>query len=66
MCFVESSQPPFWGPGSEMFGRRLVLTTTMSAFTLFHLGQALAPNMQTFLVARFFCGFFGELRITFW
>ncbi|KAE9405766.1 MFS general substrate transporter [Gymnopus androsaceus JB14] len=56
--------PPFWGPGSEMFGRRMVLTTTMSAFTLFHLGQALAPNMQTFLVSRFFCGFFGVAPFT--
>lgn len=46
--------------GSEMFGRRLVLRVTMCAFTLFHLGQALAPNMQTFLVTRFLTGFFGK------
>ncbi|KIK59308.1 hypothetical protein GYMLUDRAFT_44678 [Collybiopsis luxurians FD-317 M1] len=56
--------PPLWGPGSEMFGRRLILTSSMSAFTLFHLGQALAPNMQTFLVTRFFCGFFGVAPFT--
>ncbi|ESK97755.1 mfs multidrug [Moniliophthora roreri MCA 2997] len=51
--------PSLWGPGSEMFGRRRVLMLAMTCFTLFHLGQALGQNIETFLVTRFFCGFFG-------
>jgi DHA1 family multidrug resistance protein-like MFS transporter len=31
----------------------------MSLYTLFILGQAVAPNMQTLLVTRFFSGFFA-------
>lgn len=31
----------------------------MTLYTLFHLGQALAPNIQTLLVTRFFSGFFA-------
>ncbi|THV00011.1 MFS polyamine transporter [Dendrothele bispora CBS 962.96] len=56
--------PSLWGPGSEMYGRRGVLILTMAAFTLFHLGQALGKNIETFLVTRFFCGFFGVAPLT--
>ncbi|KAI0300489.1 MFS polyamine transporter [Multifurca ochricompacta] len=52
--------PIFWGPGSEMFGRRAVLIPTLAAYTLFHLGQALAHNMATLLVTRFLSGFFAS------
>ena len=31
----------------------------MFAYTLFHLGQALAHNIESLLVCRFFSGFFG-------
>jgi MFS family permease len=31
----------------------------MISYGLFILGQALAPNIQTILVSRFFSGFFG-------
>jgi len=37
---------------------------TMVAFTLFHLGQALGKNIETFLITRFFCGFFGVAPFT--
>ncbi|KAH9965340.1 MFS polyamine transporter [Russula dissimulans] len=52
--------PIFWGPGSEMFGRRAILIPTITAFTLFHLGQALAQNMSTLIVTRFLSGFFAS------
>lgn len=31
----------------------------MVLYTLFYIGQALAPNIQTLLVTRFLSGFFG-------
>ncbi|KAF7368735.1 MFS general substrate transporter [Mycena venus] len=51
--------PFFWGPGSELVGRRPVFLFTMSVYTILHLGLALAKNIQTMLVIRFFGGFFG-------
>ncbi|CAK5276497.1 unnamed protein product [Mycena citricolor] len=51
--------PLVWGPGSELFGRKRTLAVAMVVFTLFHLGQALAHNLQTFFVTRFLAGFFG-------
>jgi len=37
---------------------------TMIAYTLFHLGQALAQNIETLLVTRFFAGFFAVAPLT--
>ncbi|KAJ6449964.1 MFS polyamine transporter [Mycena sanguinolenta] len=51
--------PMFWGPGSELVGRRPVFIFAMSIYTLLHLGQALAKNMVTMLVIRFLSGFFA-------
>ncbi|KAK2462832.1 hypothetical protein APHAL10511_005144 [Amanita phalloides] len=51
--------PLFWGPGSELVGRRPIFIITMTLYTVSHLGQALAPNIQTLLVTRFFSGFFA-------
>lgn len=51
--------PTFWGPGSELYGRRPVILGAMFAYILFHLGQALAHNIESLLVCRFFSGFFG-------
>jgi MFS family permease len=51
--------PILWGPGSELLGRRPIFLFTMVAFTLLHLGQCLAPNIETLLVTRFLTGFFG-------
>ncbi|KAF8629483.1 hypothetical protein AX15_003416 [Amanita polypyramis BW_CC] len=56
--------PLFWGPGSELVGRRPVYVLSMTSYTLFHLGQALAPNIQTLLVTRFFSGFFAVAPLT--
>lgn len=56
--------PMFWGPGSELVGRRPIFIITMTLYTLFHLGQGLAKNMQTLLVTRFFVGFFAVAPVT--
>ncbi|KAJ7585357.1 MFS polyamine transporter [Mycena floridula] len=49
----------FWGSGSELFGRRRVVLFSLSCYTLLHLGQALAKNIETLLVTRFLAGFFA-------
>jgi DHA1 family multidrug resistance protein-like MFS transporter len=56
--------PILWGPGSEVFGRRTIFCVIMVIYTLFILGQALAPNIQTLLVTRFFSGFFACAPLT--
>ncbi len=56
--------PMFWGPGSELVGRRPILVVTMALYTLCHLGQALAQNMQTIIITRFFAGFFACAPLT--
>ena len=56
--------PLFWGPGSELLGRRPIFLVTMFSYTLLHLGQALAPNIETLLVTRFFGGFFAVAPLT--
>lgn len=56
--------PMFWGPGSELIGRRPILVVTLSFYTLFHLGQALGQNMETVIITRFFAGFFACAPLT--
>ncbi|KAF9044209.1 MFS polyamine transporter [Panaeolus papilionaceus] len=56
--------PLFWGPGSELIGRRPIFIVTLSFYTLFHLGQALAQNMETLLITRFLGGFFAVAPLT--
>jgi DHA1 family multidrug resistance protein-like MFS transporter len=58
--------PILWGPGSELLGRRLIFVITMMTFTLLHLGQSLAPNIQTLLVTRFLSGVFGAGPLSTW
>lgn len=52
-------QPLFWGPGSELIGRRPIFVFAMSMYTILHLGQALAKNIETLLITRFLGGFFA-------
>ncbi|KAJ6574555.1 MFS polyamine transporter [Mycena capillaripes] len=51
--------PLFWGPGSELFGRRPIFIFTMGMYTILNLGQSLAKNIETVLVTRFLSGFFA-------
>ncbi|KAJ9091619.1 hypothetical protein QFC21_007159 [Naganishia friedmannii] len=52
--------PLVWGPLSELFGREAVFLATFSIFTLFTLGTALARDISSMLVCRFFAGAFGS------
>ena len=56
--------PTFWGPGSELIGRRPIFIGTLAIYTLFHIGQARANDMTTLLVTRFLCGFFAVAPLT--
>ncbi|KAJ7171197.1 major facilitator superfamily domain-containing protein [Mycena filopes] len=51
--------PVIWGPGSELIGRRPIFLFAMSMYTILHLGQALAKNIETLLITRFLAGVFG-------
>ncbi|KAL0959062.1 hypothetical protein HGRIS_014362 [Hohenbuehelia grisea] len=56
--------PLFWGPGSELLGRRPIFVFAMSAYTLLFLGQSMARNIETLLVTRFLSGFFAVAPLT--
>ncbi|EPE07592.1 mfs transporter [Ophiostoma piceae UAMH 11346] len=56
--------PLFWGPLSELYGRRLPVLVPSAISMLMALGTATASNIQTVLVTRFFAGFFGSAPIT--
>lgn len=51
--------PVFVGPLSEIYGRKPVLTVANVFFCLWQIGCALAPNIETFIIARFFAGVGG-------
>ncbi|CAK5271079.1 unnamed protein product [Mycena citricolor] len=51
--------PLVWGPGSELLGRRPVYVLAMTMYTILHLGEALARNIETLLVTRFLGGLFA-------
>lgn len=51
--------PLFVAPLSEMYGRKPVLTGSNAFFCLWQIGCALAPNVETLIVCRFFSGVGG-------
>lgn len=48
-----------WGPFSERFGRRAPLFTGFLIFLVFQVPVAVAQNIETIIVCRFFQGLFG-------
>ncbi|KAI0711743.1 MFS polyamine transporter [Earliella scabrosa] len=56
--------PLLWGPGSELYGRRVIFRVSLITYVLFHLGQALANDIATLLVTRFFTGVFACAPLT--
>lgn len=51
--------PTLWAPLSELKGRRLPLVLSMFGFSIFNISNAVAKDLQTVLITRFFAGFFG-------
>ena len=44
--------------------RRIIFRISLACYSLLHLGQALAHNMETLLVTRFLCGVFACAPLT--
>lgn len=51
--------PTFWAPLSELKGRRLPIVIAMFGFSVFTIACAVAKDLQTLLICRFFAGFMG-------
>lgn len=56
--------PIFWAPLSELKGRRLPLIIAMFGFSVFSISCAVAKDLQTLLICRFFAGFMGASPLT--
>lgn len=52
--------PILWAPLSELRGRKLPLTVAMFGFSIFCIATAVAKDLQTVLICRFFGGVFGS------
>jgi multidrug resistance protein len=52
--------PLIWGPGSELFGRKLPLFFGYACFAIFQIPVAVAVNLETIMLCRFFGGVFAS------
>lgn len=56
--------PLCWAPLSELYGRRLPTFLGYGVFAIFQVPVAVAPNLQTIMVCRFFVGVFGSSALS--
>jgi MFS transporter, DHA1 family, multidrug resistance protein len=49
-----------FGPLSELYGRRLPMVLSVFGFSIFGVGTAVAKDIQTLMICRFFQGSFGS------
>ncbi|PQE24511.1 mfs multidrug transporter protein [Rutstroemia sp. NJR-2017a WRK4] len=52
--------PLVWGPGSELFGRKLPLFFGYACFAIFQIPVAVAQNFYTIMICRFLGGCFAS------
>ncbi|PMD23913.1 MFS general substrate transporter [Hyaloscypha hepaticicola] len=52
--------PLVWGPGSEIFGRKMPLFFGYFCFAIFQIPVAVAQNLYTIMLCRFFGGAFAS------
>lgn len=52
--------PPIWGPLSELYGRKYPLFFGFFIFAIFQIPVAVAQNLHTIMLCRFFGGVFGS------
>ncbi|RFU28006.1 hypothetical protein B7463_g8324, partial [Scytalidium lignicola] len=52
--------PCVWGPGSEVWGRKVPMFTGYFIFAIFQIPIAVSQNIYTILICRFFGGFFAS------
>lgn len=56
--------PIIFAPMSELYGRRLPIISSMFGFGVFNIGVAVAKDLQTLMICRFFAGCFGSSPLT--
>lgn len=59
-----ASGPVVWAPASEMVGRRWPMLLGLFGDSIFVLGSAVAKDVQTLIICRFFSGFFGASQLS--
>ncbi|KAL6921712.1 hypothetical protein ACHAP8_006728 [Fusarium lateritium] len=60
---VMALSPLFWGPMSQVYGRRIVALSSSAMFFVLSLATALAPNLASFIVFRAASAFGGTAFI---
>lgn len=56
--------PLLWAPCSELYGRKMPLLLSSFGFSIFAVSVAVAKDLQTVFICRFFSGFFGACPLT--
>jgi len=56
--------PLVWGPFSELEGRKLPILIGMFGFMIFNFAVAVAKDLQTVMICRFWSGFFGSCPLS--
>lgn len=56
--------PIMWGPFSELEGRKLPILIGMFGFSIFQVAVAVAKDLQTVMLGRFFGGIFGSCPLS--
>ncbi|KAK1083598.1 hypothetical protein LTR33_003162 [Friedmanniomyces endolithicus] len=56
--------PLLWAPMSELYGRKNQLLISSFGFSIFSVAVAVARDVQTVFICRFFAGFFGACPLT--
>ncbi|CAK5275989.1 unnamed protein product [Mycena citricolor] len=56
--------PLAWSPLSEIYGRRPLMIIPSLFYVIFNIPCAVAPNIETLLICRFFCGLFASAPLT--
>ena len=56
--------PLAWSPLSELYGRRPIWVIPGLFYVIFNIPCAVAQNIQTLLICRFFCGIFASAPLT--
>jgi MFS family permease len=55
--FVMGFSPPFWGPMSQVYGRKPIAMSVLCIVMVCSIGTALSPNLGSFFFFRLFTGF---------
>ena len=56
--------PLLWGPASELIGRRWPMVVGMFGDSIFLIASAVAKDIQTLIICRFFAGLFGACMLS--